>query len=125
MDDRDFMDMMYQGMTKTTHAETAYWGFEPDLSERGFDIFYVDQSAPDEKQILGWVEHEVDAAFITAVHGAFPDIHRRWLMALDEAEQKDAEKDEAESTAADLSERLGAYEARYGIEDWHGKASGS
>lgn len=125
MDDRDFMDMMFAGMAKTTHAEDAYWGFEPDLSERGFDVFYVAADSPEEKVEIGWFEHEADAAFVTAIHGAFPDIYRRWLEALDEADEKDTEKDMAERVAADLSERLGAYEAKYGVEDWHGKATGS
>lgn len=129
MDDRDFMDMMFQGMSKTTHAETSYWGFEPDLSERGFDIFYVDQSAPEEKVNIGWCEFEADAAFITAVHGAFPDIYRRWLQALDEADEKDLAKDEAEVLAADLSLRLTecqrAYTKAEVSEEWHGIATGS
>jgi hypothetical protein len=128
MDDRDFMDMMYQGFTKTTRAEDAYWGFEEDIEQgvvqrKVYNLFYVAADAPDEKVSIGTLDSEADAAFVTAIAGAFPDIHRRWLQALDEAEQKDLEKDLAESVAADLSERLGRYEAQYGVEDWHGKAT--
>jgi hypothetical protein len=118
MDDRDFMDMMYQGFTKTTHAEDAYWGFEPEGhfwgsqgydvegDETGFCLFYVAQDDPEKKVFLGVLGNEADAAFLTAVHGSFPDIHRRWLEALDEADQKDLEKDLAEGVAANLSETL-------------------
>jgi hypothetical protein len=126
MDDRDFFDMLYQGFTKTTRAEDAYWGFEPCVDSGGstfYSLFYVSADDPDLKVPIGTLESEADAAFITAIAGAFPDLHRRMHMALDEADQKDREKDDAESTAADLSERLAAYEAKYGVEDWHGKAN--
>lgn len=147
MDDRDFMDMMFQGMTKTTHAETSYWGFDEvedvkHVNGRYYWIFYVDESEPETKRRIGEVDSEADAAFITAVHGAFPDIYRRWLQALDEADEKDTEKDQAEGLAADLSRRLLECERtavvtdRLGdlpplsrtyedVEEWHGKATGS
>jgi hypothetical protein len=129
MDDRDFMSMMFQGFVKTTHAEDAYWGYElieDDRHDPYYWIFYVAADAPDSKVRVGEVDNEADAAFITAVHGSFPDIHRRWLEALNEADQKDLEKDLAESVAAELSERLAACERDYAkrevTEDWHGKA---
>jgi hypothetical protein len=140
MDDRDFMSMMWDGFTKTTHAEDAYWGYEEDLIYYGegpgtYNLFYVSADAPDDKRYIGSLDNEADAAFITAVHGSFPDIHRRWLEALDEADQKDLEKDMAESVAADLSERLTAALVaqalankpahEYMTEDWHGKATQS
>lgn len=131
MDDRDFMDMMYQGFTKTTRAEDAYWGFEEQLdltvepAAVSYMLFYVGADDPDLKVPIGTLVSEADAAFVTAIAGAFPDIYRRWLEALDTADEKDLEKDMAEGVAAELSERLGRYEGKYGVEDWHGKATES
>lgn len=131
MDDRDFMSMMYQGFTKTTNAETAYWGYEPDEDSGGntfYSLFYVDGSEPDEKRYIGTLEYEADAAFITAVHGCFPDLHRRWLEALEEADRLDLEKDLAENVAAELSDRLAHLNKFISEgkieEDWHGKSTG-
>lgn len=127
MDDRDFMDLMFQGMSKTTHAEDSYWGYEqaddefPDL---GYNLFYVTADDPEKKNYLGVLTSENDAAFVAAVHGAFPDIYRRWLQALDEADEKDAKADDAENVAGSLARALKECQQAYAraevSEDWHG-----
>lgn len=129
MDDRDFMALMYQGMVKTTHADDSYWGFEEDDTSPfpRFDLFYVTADDPETKNYLGYVGSEADAAFITAVHGAFPDIYRRWLQALDEADEKDAKADDAENVAGSLARALKECQQAYAraevSEDWHGIAT--
>lgn len=141
MEDLDFFDMLYQGFTKTTHAEDAYWGFEkdPDVLEDergyGYRLFYVTAENPEEKRHLGWLDNEEDAAFITAVHGCFPDLHRALLHWHDEAETKDRERDDTEVKYAELVEEFEKLrgklvaaqrgQQRRDVEDYHGKATES
>jgi hypothetical protein len=133
MDDRDFFDLMLQGMKDTTHAEDSYWAVEEIKDETGFpedpSEWRVYAQTADSQYEVAVFEHEAAAAFVAAIHGAFPDIWRRLHMALDEADEKDKAKDEAEHLAADLSRRLTecqrAYTKTEVSEEWHGIATGT
>lgn len=105
MDDRDFFDLLFQQFAKTTQAETAFWMPErnDDADEKNYlwDIFAVGQD--EKKRFVGGFQTEVDADFITAVHGCFPDLVRRLHAALDEADRLDVERDEAEQKSFSLA----------------------
>lgn len=113
INDREFFDELLQLWAKTSHAEDRYWGYEP-LDEM-FDVFAY---GPDEQKLfIGYTDKEVDADFITAVHGCFPDLIRRLHMALDEADSLDAEMDrvqnqlmEAELRVQELKAQIAEYE---------------
>lgn len=138
MEDLDFFDMIYQGFTKTTHAEDAYWGFEPyeEAAEPGQNWGDIFVQGADFRQTIAVDVEEADAAFITAVHGCFPDLHRALLQWHDEAETKDRERDNTEvkyaelvedyeKVAADLRAARQGQQRRDNLveEDWHGKAT--
>jgi hypothetical protein len=111
VDDIEFFDLLYQGWSKTTGAETTFW--MPEQDEYGnWDIFAVDQEQ--NKTVVGMVASEEDAAWITALHGCFADLVRRLHQAVDEAERFDCEKDQVISEMAELIEQLEGYKQRYG-----------
>jgi hypothetical protein len=103
MDDRDFFDHLYQMFTKTSYAENRYWDYE-SIDERDHDIRAVGQDG--EHTVLGGFDNEADADFVTAVHGCFPDLHRRLHSALDEAERADRQRDEQECRIAELESEV-------------------
>jgi hypothetical protein len=102
MDDRDFFDRLYQMFTKTSYAENRYWDYE-DTGD-GIAVRAVGQDG--ETTLVAGFESEADADFITAVHGCFPDLHRRLHSALDEAERADRQRDEQECRIAELESEV-------------------
>lgn len=97
MDAREFMDLLYAQWAKTTGAEKTYWQPEEDVARYAegpgtWNIWSVDQS--DSKSLVAAGFVEPDADWFTALHGAFPDIYRKFLDALDEADRLDRENDE-------------------------------
>lgn len=109
MEDREFLDYMYQGWTKTTGAEDKFWmpserkvidastdGEEPPC----FDIVAVDKDQ--NEHLVALAASEEDAAFITAIHGCFGDLVRRMHHALDDAERFEIAADNHEAEFAEL-----------------------
>lgn len=99
MDDREFIDNIYQHWTKTTGAEERYWMPEKD-DDGDYVIVAVDKEQVQTVVALGL--SEADADFITAIHGASPDLTRRLHDALDEADRADKDRDDREAEIARL-----------------------
>lgn len=109
MDIREFLDELYQLWAKTTGAENMYW--MPERNEDGytndsyvFDIYAIDEEQ--KKRFVGGFHNEVDVDFVTAIHGALPDLVRRTHEALDEADRLDEQRDEQEFRIAGLEETI-------------------
>lgn len=92
MDQREFMDKLYQMWSKTTNAEDRFWDYTG-----GGDNFTISSVGSDGDTGLPVAQElfEHDADWITAIHGAFPEVFRRFLEALDQAERSDTEVDVA------------------------------
>lgn len=99
MQDAEFFDHLFQVFARTTGAEDTYWMSqqEDDL----WDIYAV--SADDTKTPVAFGFSEVDADFITAIHGCMPDLVRRLHDALDEADRLDTARDEREQEIGRLT----------------------
>ena len=97
MDDRELLDKLYQLWTKTTGAADTYWDYQEG---DGFTINSVGQDGPSE--VVAFCEADADADWITAVHGCFADLMRRFHQALDEADRADLNRDEREQRIAEL-----------------------
>ena len=93
MDTREFIDLLFTQYCRTTGGETTYW--RPD----GNTIVAVDG---DTETVIASGMAEQDAAWITAVHGAFADLARCLHTALDEADRADADRDVRENRIAEL-----------------------
>lgn len=109
MEDRDFLDYMYQGWTKTTGAESMFWMPEQFEDMAGNKMPWYVIWAVDKDQHRHEVANdltETDAAFITAVHGSFADLVRRMHTALDEADRLDTLADVRTGEIAELSIRV-------------------
>lgn len=105
MDNRDFFDLLYQMWSKTTHANDRYWDYQPDERDNGMQT--VRAVGPDGGGLeVAWGVFEPDADWITAVHGAFPDLYRLVMEALDEADRLDREMDEAQDQLAEAHLRI-------------------
>lgn len=103
MDIREFIDELYQLWAKTTGAENMYW--MPEQQPDGMhEIWAVGEG--DERVQLSLLPCEDDANFITAIHGALPDLVRRTHEALDEADRLDEQRDEQEIRIAGLEETI-------------------
>jgi hypothetical protein len=106
MDERDFLDMMYQGWSKTTEAEHSFWMHEPMANNQSRHKVYAVKVDPETQEqtrtLVASFLSEEDAAFITAIHGSLPDIVRRCNEAYDEADRLDLDRDEQECRIAEL-----------------------
>ena len=100
VDDRDFLDLLYQKWSKTSHAEKRYWAYERN-TEFG-DTFDISAVGEDGREWLGSFLRDDDADFMSAVHGCFPDLVKRLHDALDEADRADRGRDERECRIAEL-----------------------
>lgn len=100
MDDRDFVDHLFQVWAKTPGAENTYW--MPELYEDGgwWDLYAVGQDES-RKRVASHLSEEA-ADFISAIHGCLPDLVRRLHMALDEADRADYDRDSRECRIAEL-----------------------
>jgi type II secretory pathway component GspD/PulD (secretin) len=101
--------------SKTTGAESTYWDYT-DTGETGFDVHSCGQD--EERTFVGYFDKEADADFVTAVHGCLPDLVRRLLSAVDEAERASVALDvtvaklaSAEAKVDELRELITEYEA--------------
>lgn len=104
MDEREFFDHLYQLWCKTTAAEDGYWKIEHDPDSPYVDVVSVDKD--EWENVIGHTMYERDADFITAIHGCFPDLIRRVLAALDDAERRDVEADVAYGRLASAEMRV-------------------
>jgi hypothetical protein len=111
MEDREFLDLLYQMWCKTTYAKERYWDFEGSDAK-----LYTIRAVGENGETIEIAErlYECDADFITAIHGCLPDLVRLLNIALDEAESADLNKDirecriaELECELAELKEDLG------------------
>lgn len=105
MDFREFLDELYSLYAKTTGAENMYWMPEEDVDRYAggpntYNIFAVGEN--ETKHDIAFDFRENDANFITAIHGALPDLVRRTHEALDEADRLDEQRDEQEVRIAGL-----------------------
>lgn len=105
MDIREFIDELYQLWAKTTGAENMYWMPEEDVDRYAggpntYNIFAVGEN--ETKHDIAFDFRENDANFITAIHGALPDLVRRTHEALDEADRLDEQRDDQEFRIAQL-----------------------
>lgn len=99
MDIREFLDELYQLWAKTTGAENQYW--MPEESDiHGQDIWAVNEEQA--KSPVASFMSDADASFVTAIHGALPDLVRLTHEALDEADRLDEQRDEQEFRIAQL-----------------------
>lgn len=111
MDIRDFIDELYSLWAKTTGAENQYWMPKTEHTfsdgEKIFGLYAVgeDQSENIVADTSGF-HSEADVNFITAIHGALPDLVRRTHEALDEADRLDEQRDEQEVRIAGLEETI-------------------
>lgn len=103
MDIRDFLDELYSLWAKTTGAENQYWMPE-DSDIHGQDIWAVNEEQA--KSPVASFMSDADASFVTAIHGALPDLVRRTHEALDEADRLDEQRDEQEVRIAGLEETI-------------------
>ena len=101
MEDRDFFDHLYQIWSKTTGASDRYWMPEEYTDRSGRWRIYAVAEDESRKLIASDVS-DVDADFITAVHGCVSDLIRRLGDAIDESDRLDAEKDELVCRVAEL-----------------------
>lgn len=102
MNDEEFFDLIYSQWAKTTGAEDTYWMSEKDEDVEG--VWHLWSVAQDQmKTWVGDINAEVDADFITAIHGCMPDLVRRLHDALDEADRLDTARDEREQQIGRLA----------------------
>lgn len=98
MDEREFLDELFQLYSRTTGGDAAYW--RPESTQFGFSVFAVNPD--DTRTVIAESLSEADADWITAVHGALPDLVRRMHAALDEADAADVGRDARECRIAEL-----------------------
>jgi hypothetical protein len=119
MDDREFFAKLLEMWEETSYAEDRYWGYTAyDDGDGGsqYDLFAFSNN--NDQEFIGYLCTEADANFVTALHGCFPDLIRRTLSALDEADELDEEMDrvqaqlaEAELQIMELKQLVTEYEA--------------
>lgn len=109
MDIREFIDELYQLWAKTTGAENQYWmpanNGDPDDTDYWF-IKSVGEEGEENAYVVADILNNRDVDFITAIHGALPDLVRRTHEALDEADRLDEQRDEQEIRIAGLEETI-------------------
>lgn len=111
MDIREFLDELYQLWAKTTGAEDRYWMPRTEHEFQGVGMLFGIRAVGTEQDELvvadtSGFDNEADVDFITAIHGALPDLVRRTHEALDEADRLDEQRDEQEIRIAGLEETI-------------------
>jgi hypothetical protein len=117
--DDEFFEHLLDMFAVTSGAEDTYWDYE-DTGETGFDIHSV--GSDEEREFVGYFDREVDADFVTAIHGCLPDLVRRLKESIEKADNYELAHDqcqrelfEAEQEIAELKRLVTEYEA-----DLHG-----
>lgn len=98
MDDREFLDVLFQLYARTTGSENAYWRTES--TDDGFAVFAVEPD--DTRTLIASGMSEVDADWVAGMHGCLSDLVLRLHQALDAEESADRGRDERESKIAEL-----------------------
>lgn len=98
MEVRELLDKLYQMWSQTTGSEDTYWDYQP--GDDGFTLNSVGKDGP--QGVVAVCGSDEDADWITAVHGAFGDLMRRFHEALDEADRADESRDDREKRIAEL-----------------------
>ena len=104
METQEFLDKLYQMWVNTTYAASRFWDYQEDVKQGLYTIGAVGEDA--ERIDVAWGLFEPDADWITALHGAFPDLYRIVNEALDEADRLDLERDSRECRIAELETEL-------------------
>ncbi|GAB4584454.1 hypothetical protein [Nocardia sp. IFM 10818] len=112
MDDQEFFDELYQLWAQC--SGTGFW-FAKENDLIGGHCVMLDDVTPAEAprpglEVASFARQE-DATFIATIYTALPDILRRAMAALDEAERLDIERDQVVSELREVTaenERLQA-----------------
>jgi len=80
--DEEFFAHLLDLWGSTTGAENTYWDFRSD-GYGGWDVHSTSQDGS--TTFVGYFDKEVDADFVTAIHGCLPDLVRRLENAIDKA----------------------------------------
>jgi hypothetical protein len=96
-------DKLLQTRASTTNAEDRFWDYE---KENGLcTILSVGLNDGSTIEIASGL-FEQDADWITAVHGAFPELVNMFYEAVDEAERADRDRDSRECRIAELETEI-------------------
>lgn len=101
MEDREFFDALYQLWSKTTGAEDTFWDYSQHEGKSVYHVDSVGLEGGNRKRVASYLA-DPDADFLTAMHGALPDLVRRLHDALDEADRADHFSDSRECRIAEL-----------------------
>lgn len=99
-DDRDLWDRLHQLWAKTTGDSDTFWKKKDEFSATCVVSAPVDGG--DTEAYIATDMNTADAAFVVAVHGAWPQLTRLFNDALDEADRADADRDSRECRIAEL-----------------------
>ncbi|WP_222932692.1 hypothetical protein [Nocardia yunnanensis] len=91
MDTREFVDRLYSLWAKTSEAGTGLWIIGETIGTTDIEVLRDDDEP---SYIVANAFSGTDAQFITAIHGALPQLTKEVHAALDEADRLDREKDE-------------------------------
>jgi hypothetical protein len=101
---REFLELLLRMWGDTYGAETGFWGYDTQEGG-GYRVFHGDPETEEETNI-GHFLYDSDANFVTAIHGALPDLIRVTLAAFDEADRADYDRDSRECLIAELELEL-------------------
>ncbi|KZM68871.1 hypothetical protein [Nocardia terpenica] len=107
MDDQEFFDDLYRVWTQ---IDGEAWLPEADDENELWRVRVVDAEGRDVRDPIQFLTG-AEAAFVSKIHGALPDIVRRYLAAQDEAERLDIERDNLVAEVMRLELELAEVEA--------------
>ena len=108
MNQEEFFDKLLQMWFATTNAEDRFWDYQEDNGLcTVLSVGHSDGSTIDVASGL----FEQDADWITAVHGAFPELVNMFYAAVDEAERADRNRDSRECRIAELETEVAELKA--------------
>lgn len=93
MTDEEFFQHLYDLFSYTSGAEDRYWEFRGD-SDEGWDVHAVDQDG--DSYFVAYFDKEVDADFVTAIHGSLPELIRRLEDAIYKADMYELAHDQCQ-----------------------------
>ena len=100
--DAEFFDELYQLWSKSSWAEHGFWMPQEYVDGTGRFKLYAVNPEDDSKKLIASELSDEDADFISAIHGALPDLVRLLHQALDEADRADYDRDSRECRIAEL-----------------------
>jgi hypothetical protein len=102
--DEEFFQHLYDLFSYTSGVEDHYWDYRGDDDE-GWDVHAVNQDG--DSQFVGFFDKEADADFITAIHGALPDLIRRLEDAIYKAEMYELAHDQCQRELFESEKEVG------------------